>query len=65
MNADERGLKTKHLHFSNPCSSVFIGGQEVYFSNLPIEERAIRGHHSRVLTERFSHDGAALVWRNS
>jgi len=34
MNADERGLKNKQLHSSIPRSSVFIRGQEAFFSNL-------------------------------
>jgi hypothetical protein len=34
MTADERGSKTKHLYSSNPRSSVFIRGHEVFSSNL-------------------------------
>src|ERR1039457_7667591 len=30
MNADERGLKTKHFYSSNPCSFAFIRGQEAF-----------------------------------
>src|ERR1039457_2368152 len=31
LNADERGLKTRSLRSSNPWSSVFIRGHEVFF----------------------------------